>query len=214
VTKPPAVTIELATPTGVTLAEYGSIPISFEVREVMDVQVAESSAGIHLAPHSVATPYVKDYDSGTNEGPTGWPLRFDLSPWILVLARSDGLAIGGAAVACRTPALTQLEGRDDLAVLWDLRVRPGVRRRGVGTALFAAAEAWARDRGYGQLKVETQNINAPACSFYARQGCVLRSARHGAYGDCPDEVQLLWYKDLSPRMGSQDCFGPLAPRNE
>jgi GNAT superfamily N-acetyltransferase len=199
--KPSTVTIELATPTAVTLAEYGAIPISFEVREVMDVQAAESSSGFHLTPRSVATPYVKDYDNGIDEGPTGWPLRFDLSPWMLVLARSDGQAIGGAAVACRTPALTQLEGRVDLAVLWDLRVRPGARRRGVGTALFAAAEAWARERGYEQLKVETQNINVPACRFYARQGCVLQDVRHGAYGDFPKEIQLLWYKDLSPRSG-------------
>jgi GNAT superfamily N-acetyltransferase len=195
--EPSTVTIELATANEVTLAEYGRIPISFEVRQVMDVQAAESSAGFHLTPHSVAKPYVKDYDSGTHEGPTGWPLRFDTSPWILVLARSEGQAIGGAAVACRTPALRVLEGRVDLAVLWDLRVRPDVRRRGVGTALFAAAEGWARDRGYDQLKVETQNINVPACRFYARQGCVLRGVHHGAYADCPDEVQLLWYKELT-----------------
>ena len=190
--------IELTTPTAAALAEYGSIPISFEVREVMDVHAVEPSAGFHLMPRSVAQPYVKDYDTGTNEGPTGWPLRFDLSPWILVLARSDGQAIGGAAVACRTPTLTQLERRGDLAVLWDLRVRPGERRRGVGTALFAAAEAWARDMGYGQFKVETQTVNVPACRFYARQGCILRGVHHGAYADCPDEIQLLWYKDLSP----------------
>lgn len=195
--KPSTLTIELVTPTEVALAEYGSIPISFEVREVMDVQAAESSVGFDLTPLSVAKPYVKDYDTGTDEGPTGWRLRFDTSPWILVLARSDGQAIGGAAVACRTPALTMLEGRFDLAVLWDLRVRPDVRRRGVGTALFAAAEAWARDRGYERLKVETQNVNVPACRFYARQACVLRGVHHGAYADCPDEVQLLWYKDLT-----------------
>lgn len=198
VMKPSTLTIELVTPTEVALAEYGSIPISFEVREVMDVHAAEPSAGFHLAPHSVAKPYVKDYDSGTNEGPTGWPLRFDLSAWILVLARSDGQAIGGAAVARQTPALAMLEGRSDLVVLWDIRVRPEARRRGVGAALFTAAEAWALDRGCQQLKVETQNINVPACRFYARQGCVLRGVHRGAYAECPDEIQLLWYKDLSP----------------
>lgn len=195
--KPSAVTIELATPTEVTLVEYGSIPIRFEVREVMDVQAAESSAGFHLTPHPVATPYVKDYDSGTDEGPTGWPLRFDTSHWVLILARSEGEAIGGAAVAYRTSELDMLEGRSDLAVLWDIRVRPEARRRAVGTALFASAEAWALEQGCQQLKVETQNVNVPACRFYARQGCVLRGVHHGAYADCPDEVQLLWYKELT-----------------
>ena len=191
--------IELTTLSEAALVEYGSIPIRFEVREAMDVEATEPSAGFHLTPHSVAQPYVKDYDSGTDEGPTGWPLRFDTSPWILLLARSDGQAIGGAAVACRTPGLTMLEGRSDLAVLWDLRVHPDARRRGLGTALFVAAEAWARDGGYEQLKIETQHLNVPACRFYARQGCTLRGVRRGAYADCPDEVQLLWYKDLSPR---------------
>jgi hypothetical protein len=47
-----------------------------------------------------------------------------------------------------------------------------------------------------QLKVETQNINVPACRFYARQGCVLGVIDRFAYPTLPDEVQLLWYKDL------------------
>jgi GNAT superfamily N-acetyltransferase len=90
-----------------------------------------------------------------------------------------------------------LEGRADLAVLWDIRVAPAARRHGVGTALFEAAQIWALDNGCRQLKIETQNINVAACRFYARQGCVLRAARHGVYPECPDEIQLLWYKDMS-----------------
>jgi len=42
------------------------------------------------------------------------------------------------------------------------------------------------------LKVESQNINVPACRFYDAQGCELRAVQHGAYPDLPDEVQLLW----------------------
>jgi hypothetical protein len=44
--------------------------------------------------------------------------------------------------------------------------------------------------------VETQNSNAAACRFYARQGCVLLAANRGAYVELPDEIQLLWYKEL------------------
>jgi hypothetical protein len=33
------------------------------------------------------------------------------------------------------------------------------------------------------------------CGFYARHGCELRAA-HPAYPDLPNEIQLLWYKDL------------------
>jgi streptothricin acetyltransferase len=46
------------------------------------------------------------------------------------------------------------------------------------------------------LKVETQNINAAACHFYARQGCTLGGINRFAYPLLPLEVQLLWYKDL------------------
>jgi GNAT superfamily N-acetyltransferase len=89
-----------------------------------------------------------------------------------------------------------LEGRDDIALLWDIRVAPTARRRGVGAALFRAAEAWARARGAAWLKVETQNVNAPACRFYVRQGCTLGAVHRFAYPALPDEVQLLWYKRL------------------
>ena len=93
-----------------------------------------------------------------------------------------------------------LEGRQDLAIVWDIRVLPEARGKGVGSALFREAEAWARAKGCRQLKVETQNINVVACRFYARHGCVLRAVNHMAYGEFPNEDQMLWYKDLS---GSQ-----------
>jgi GNAT superfamily N-acetyltransferase len=92
-----------------------------------------------------------------------------------------------------------LVGRRDLAVLWDLRVAPAARRRGVGAALFRAAAAWAAARGCAQLKVETQNVNVPACRFYARQGCVLGAIDRFAYPGLPHEVRLLWYTALPAR---------------
>ena len=84
-----------------------------------------------------------------------------------------------------------------MAVLWDIRVSPEARGRGVGSALFAAAEAWAKARGCRELKVETQNVNVPACRFYMRQGCVLGAVNRRAYPGLPAEIQLLWYKDLT-----------------
>jgi ribosomal protein S18 acetylase RimI-like enzyme len=104
--------------------------------------------------------------------------------------------VGGAVAAWNTPSVDMLEGRSDLAVLWDVRVDPEYRERGVGHCLFTAVTDWARTRGCRTLKVETQNINVPACRFYARQGCELRTIRSDAYPDLPDEVQLLWYKRL------------------
>jgi len=44
--------------------------------------------------------------------------------------------------------------------------------------------------------VETQNINVSACRLYASQGFELRTVNRNAYPTLPDEIQLLWYKDL------------------
>ena len=83
-------------------------------------------------------------------------------------------------VAASTPGLALHEGRNDLAVLPDIRVAPARRGRGLGSQLFSAACGWARDQGLRQLKIETQNINVQACRFYARQDCELRAIhRHG-----------------------------------
>ena len=78
--------------------------------------------------------------------------------------------------------------------LWDLRVAAEFRHRGVASALLAAAEEWAHAQEIRSIMVETQDINVPACRFYARQGFVLGAVNRGAYPDLPHEVQLLWYK--------------------
>jgi GNAT superfamily N-acetyltransferase len=135
---------------------------------------------------------VKDYDASEEGGPDAWSVRFDVSRWGLLVAREAERRVGGAVVAWSTPSLTMLEGREDLAVLWDLRVDPALQRQGVGAALFAAAVVWARTRGCVRLDVETQDVNVPACRFYASRGCVLRRVDAHAYPSLPDETLLLW----------------------
>ena len=49
---------------------------------------------------------------------------------------------GGLAVACQNPEIIDnriLEGIDDLAVVWDIRVHPDYRHQGIGTNLFQEA---------------------------------------------------------------------------
>lgn len=178
-----------------SLAAYAAIPISFLIDRVVDVAPQQDGADrFDLRERPVSNPYVKDYDALDGGGPLGWPARFDVTRWVLLAAFVDGSRVGGAAVALDTPELTG--NRRDLAVLWDLRIAPPARFRGVGSALFRAAEACAAARDCRQLLAETQNVNVPACRFYARHGCVLRAAHRFAYPGLPDEVQLLWYKDL------------------
>lgn len=185
------------------LEEYASIPIAFEVSMVLDVAEHSNNLGESLlTERDLDVPYVKDYDAIDGEQPHQWATRFDVRNWGVFMAQVEREPVGGAVVAFNTPGLSMLEGRDDLAVLWDIRVSPKVRGQGIGSALFRAAEEWAKARGCRHLKVETQNINVAACRFYARQGCVLTAVDRYAYPELPEEIQLLWYKALSEGMPS------------
>jgi GNAT superfamily N-acetyltransferase len=179
------------------LAEYARVPIAFEVSERLVVHVADAGlAGLRLVAEPVARPYRKDYDAGAGQHPTAWGERFDVAGWRILAAYLGAVRVGGAVLVWRAADVALLDGRTDVALLWDLRVAPARRGQGIGSALFRAAERWARARGAGWLKVETQNVNVAACRFYARQGCVLGAIHRFAYPALPDEAQLLWYRAL------------------
>ena len=179
------------------LHQHGEIPISFLVERVLNVTpVDDGMGGLVLSEVAVEEPWIKDYDGIKGEGPTRWAKRFDVTNWGLIAAHDGGQRVGGAVVAFGTAGVNMLEGRSDLAVLWDIRVRPEARSAGTGTTLFHAVEIWARARGCRRLKIETQNINVPACRFYRRMGCTLGNIDRFAYPDLPAEVQLTWFKEL------------------
>jgi len=190
-------TIELAEQAMTALPDYARVPMTFTVDRVLDVTNRDGgSGGFVLSERRLEVPYEKDYDAIAGEGPSQWARRFDVSKWALFTARVANRIVGGATVAFDTPGLTMLEGRRDLAVLWDIRVSPDARRQGAGSALFERVEVWARLHGCRQIKVETQNTNVSACRFYERQRCQLRAIHRAAYPELPEEIQLLWYKDL------------------
>lgn len=182
------------------LARYAEVPIVFEVRSVLQIDLIDGGlGGIRLREEKVVPPYVKDYDGYEDDGPERWPMRFDLRNWGIFLAVDGTRSVGGVVVAFDTPGVNMLAGRRDLAVLWDIRVHPEFRRRGTGTALFRHAVDWSRDRKCVQMKVETQNVNVSACRFYAKQGCHLGEINRYGYAGHPEvghEVMLVWYLDL------------------
>ena len=53
-----------------------------------------------------------------------------------------------------------LEKRDDLALLWDLRVAEEYKHQGIGQMLFNMAKSYAIKKGFKQFKVECQNTNS------------------------------------------------------
>ncbi len=174
---------------------YAAIPIRFEARVVLDARARPGGFDLHERP--LAAPTRKDYDARPADHPLEWPRRFDVSRWGVLVAHLGPERVGAAVVAVDTQGVDMLEGRADLAVLWDVRVGPAWRGRRVGAALFGAAAEWARARGKAELKVETQDVNPAACRFYQAMGCELRRVVPGAYPTLPDEVQLLWFKRLT-----------------
>ena len=178
-----------------SLADYARISVAFEVRVVMDARAsATSQTKFILVERQCSTPFVKDYDAIPNNAPLDWPRRFDITRWGFLVARVDGARVGGAAIALRASA-SDTAG-DDVAVLWDIRVAPDARGKGVGSALLAAAERWAAGRGARRFEAETQNINVPACRFYEARGFALEAIDPLAYPELPKEIQFLWYKDV------------------
>jgi GNAT superfamily N-acetyltransferase len=181
------------------LSRYADIPITHDVESVFRVeQIGNGLGGVRLYEEQVPR-YVKDVDAYEDGGPERWPQRFDIREWGLFLAMEQDRCIGGATVAVGAADLHILRGRNDVAALWDLRVRPEVRRQGIGTRLFEQAVSWARDKGHSRLMVETQNVNVPACRFYVAMGCELGGIDRYAYSGHPEvghEVMLLWYLDL------------------
>src|SRR5437870_3439656 len=158
-------TIEIRREKEDVLSEYASIPIAFEVREDIDV------AALDLKPVSLptraVTPRIKDYDALPHNDPASWSTRCHISDWVFLVAYAESQAVAGAVVITEASEVIRLGGRADNALLWDLRVAPDWRRRGLGRALLTAAEETAREAGAQALDVETQDTNVPACRLYA-----------------------------------------------
>ena len=121
-----------------SLAEYGEVPIRFEVRSLFDVK-GHDPASAELVERLVENPWVKDYDKIKGEGPTRWARRWDVSRWGMLTAYKSERRIGGCVLAYHADGLNQMEGREDVVAMWDLRVHPTCRGQGVGRMLFEAA---------------------------------------------------------------------------
>jgi ribosomal protein S18 acetylase RimI-like enzyme len=176
-----------------SLAEYGSVSSRFEVSGVLDLSVADPETGAFPIRPTAPT-WWKDYDAIPDNTPLDWPSRFAVHDWLLFAAFADGQRVGGAIVVVDPIAVAQLGGDPTLALLWDVRVHPDSRRRGVGRALLAAAEDAVRLAGCRGIVVETQDINVSACRLYASLGFLLTKAVRDAYAGAPNETQLEWAK--------------------
>ncbi len=177
------------------LEEYGEVSIAFEVKSIFQIKSINGGFDdFNFTEKAVDVPWMKNYDS--IEGPIRWAKRWDISNWGVFSVIKNNLRVGGACIAYDTEGVTFLEGRKDVTALWDIRLNPEFRKQGIGSKLFRKAVDWSRSRGCSKMKIETQNINVPACRFYAKHGCRLGEINPHAYRELPEETMLVWYKSI------------------
>ena len=100
----------------------------------------------------------------------------------LFLAEIDGVAIGFATVH----RLQRFDARRAEVLIYDIGVEEGARRQGVGRALIAHINAWAKEAGADQVWVLADGDDERACAFYAGTG----GERFG-----PDAAMFTYYLD-------------------
>ena len=113
------------------------------------------------------------------------------------VADDDGAVVGRLSVA-RDPHSASRHVAD-LGIM----VAATHRRRGIGSALLAAAERWARQAGVTKLELHVLPHNAPAIGLYGKHGYELEGVRRAQYRRaCGDYVDaILMAKLLEPPPG-------------
>ena len=101
------------------------------------------------------------------------------------------VAYGDAGTALGCGALRALDS--DAAELKRMYVVPDARGRGVATALLAALEGVARDRGWATLRLETGPRQPEAIALYTRAGYRPIEA-FGAYAGAPEAGDSVFYE--------------------
>ena len=186
------------------LPQYDTIPMRVHVASMYKVEkINRGLGGFHLVETPVE-PYLNDFNRGGCSSPFHWEKKWDLSNWAFFMAFDNMRPVGGITVAAHTQGVDMLSNRDDLAVLWDLRIDDSHKRQGVGQTLFNMAVEWSRAQGLLQMKIECQNNNVPAVKFYHKQGAVLSAVNEYAYYNDPDyrhETRFDWYLDLKVANG-------------
>ena len=89
---------------------------------------------------------------------------------MIFVAEVEGAIAGFAAVQARVPNEDKDEEPYEFAYISDLAVLDRYRNRGIGRALIARAEAFAREKGASWLRISVLARNEVARRLYERRG--------------------------------------------
>lgn len=179
--------------------QYDQIPMTVHVSAYYRIDKDNRGLGGFTLVETPIEPYIKDFCVGDDKSITRWEKRWDISNWAFFMAFDGERPVGGVTIVSRTKEINMLSGRDDLVVLWDIRVDDAYKHKGIGQVLFDMSVNWSREQGLVQMKIECQNNNIPAIRFYHKQGAILSSIDEYAYYNEPEyryETQLIWFIDL------------------
>ncbi|MBI9011448.1 MAG: GNAT family N-acetyltransferase [Clostridiales bacterium] len=183
--------IEIEKPNKENMLSYSKLSIDFFVESEYRLMKTNSGLGGLLIDEVLVTPYHKTYDR-EDDNPSHLMEKFDLSNWFVISAYEGENLVGGALLAYNTKEINMLEGREDLTVLWDIRIDKDYRNKGIGHQLVNTCKKVSKELNCNRLKIETQNINVSACKFYVRQGAELTSFKEHCYEEYPNEIQFIW----------------------
>ena len=178
-------------------AQYDKISMNVFVEKEFIVKKVNNGLGGFLLNEEPVTPYIKDLSQ--YEVAMDYEKHFNIDNWQFFMAFDGVKPVGGMTLVCNAPDVNMLDGRNDLCILWDIRVQDEYKQSGIGQNLFNLGVEWAQENGLKQMKIECQNNNVPACKFYHKQGAILSKIdEYAYYGDeeIMNEVQLIWYLDL------------------
>jgi GNAT superfamily N-acetyltransferase len=151
-----------------------AIDTTFETATVFDLVTTDRA--ITLVERTLAAPLTKRYSIA--EVFAGW------AQWERGWVADDGGVHGFVTV--------EHEAWHQRVVVWFLYIAPAWRRRGLGRALLAQVEAYAREVGASHVWLETSNVNVPGITAYGRLGYTLCGADRLYYGRYMPEEQAIY----------------------
>jgi GNAT superfamily N-acetyltransferase len=153
------------------------------------------SAGVDDAPAVAALVTQLGYDAAPQDVAARLARLLARADQRFIVAEADGRLLGWVHVA-----LAEYVESGLFAVIGGLVVDRAHRRQGIGAALMAEAEAWARQQGCSVMRLWSSTTRTPAHRFY------------GELGYEQIKTQYSFVKPLA--AGGADMAGRLVPRLE